>query len=329
MLSRLTRPITVLALASLLASTAAVTQLSASKVHAKTLTFYLIPGISSDAFYITMHVGAQAAAKQLGINLVFQGDPNTFSAPTQIPILNAAIARHPDAILIAPTDKQALIAPIRRAVAAHIPVILVDTTINTPNIAVTTISSDNVAGGKKAAIALAGAVGNKGTVAALSTQPGISTTDERKQGFETQLKQYKNIKYAGIQFDNDHATVAASLTSALLARYPDMAGIFALNTNSGIGVTNATKTSGKAGKIKLVEFDSEPVEVQALRQGTISALIAQDPFTIGNLGMKIAFNFVNGHRGGIKKHYGTQEAIITKANVNSPALKRFLYTRNG
>ncbi|HEX6510114.1 MAG TPA: substrate-binding domain-containing protein, partial [Chloroflexota bacterium] len=153
MIRRLRRPITALALAALLASTAAVTQLNAGRAHAKALTIYLIPGISSDAFYITMHVGAKAAAQKLGVNLVFQGDPNAFSAPTQIPILNAAIARHPDAILIAPTDKQALIAPIRRAVNAHIPVILVDTTINTPGIAVTTISSDNVAGGKKAAIA--------------------------------------------------------------------------------------------------------------------------------------------------------------------------------
>ncbi len=326
---RFRRSLSVLALASLLASTAVVAQFSASRAHAKTLTFYLIPGISSDAFYITMHVGAEAAAKRLGVNLVFQGDPNAFSAPTQIPILNAAIARHPDAILIAPTDKQALIAPIRRAVAAHIPVILVDTTINTPNIAVTSISSDNIAGGQKAAIALAQAVGMKGTVAALSVQPGVSTTDQRKQGFEAQLKKYKNIKYAGIQYDNDSATIAASKTSALLARYPDLAGIFALNTNSGIGVTNAAKSSGKAGKIKLVEFDAEPVEVQALRQGTISALVAQDPYTIGNLGVSLAFNYVKGQRSGIKKHYGTQEAIITKANVGQPAIRRFLYTRNG
>ncbi|HEX6506349.1 MAG TPA: substrate-binding domain-containing protein, partial [Chloroflexota bacterium] len=184
-------------------------------------------------------------------------------------------------------------------------------------------------GGKKAAIALAQAVGMKGTVAALSVQPGVSTTDQRKQGFEQQLKAYKNIKYAGIQFDNDSAIVAASKTSALIARYPDLAGIFALNTNSGIGVTNAAKTSGKAGKIKLVEFDAEPVEVQALRQGTISALIAQDPYTIGNLGVNLAYKYITGHRSGIQKHHGTGEQIITKANVNSPAVKRFLYTRNG
>lgn len=326
---RLRRSLSVLVLASLLASTAAVTQLHAGRAHARQLTFYLIPGISTDAFYITMHVGAAAAARQLGINLIFQGAPNAFSPPTQIPILNAAIARHPDAILIAPTDKQALIAPLRRAVQAGIPVVLVDTTINTPGMAVTTISSNNVAGGKKAAIALANAVGRKGTVAALSVQPGISTTDQRKAGFEQQLRQYSGIKYAGIQYDNDSATVAASKTSALITRYPDLAGIFALNTNSGIGVTNAARTSGKAGKIKLVEFDAEPVEVQALRQGTISALIAQDPFTIGNLGVHLAYKYVNHHRAGIKRHYGTGEKIITKANVNSPAVKKFLYTRNG
>jgi len=114
----------------------------------KSLTFYLIPGISTDAFYTTMHKGAQAAASKLGVKLVFQGAPNAFSPQTQIPILNAAIQRHPDAILIAPTDKTALIAPINNAIKAGIPVITVDTFI-TKNIAVTNVSSDNVAGGKK------------------------------------------------------------------------------------------------------------------------------------------------------------------------------------
>jgi ribose transport system substrate-binding protein len=274
-----------------------------------------------------MHVGAKAAARSHGINLIFQGNPTQFTAPTQIPILNAAIARHPDAILIAATDKVALVAPIRRAVQAGIPVVLVDTTINTPNIAITSISSDNVAGGVKAAIALARAVGMKGTVGAMSVQPGISTTDQRKQGFEMQLKHYPNIKYVGTQFDNDQPTIAATKTSAMIARFPALNGIFAMNTNSGIGVTNAARHAGKT--VKLVEFDAEPVQVQALRAGTINALVAQDPYTIGNMGVNLAYQWVTGHRAGIKKHYGTGEKIITRANVNNPAVKRFLYTRNG
>jgi ribose transport system substrate-binding protein len=327
MAHRIWRAVSLIAIASLLLGSVSLVGRSVATAHAKQLTFYLIPGISSDAFYITMHVGAKAAAAKHGITLKFQGDPNSFSAPTQIPILNAAIAAHPDAILIAPTDKVALIAPIRRAVRAGIPVILVDTTINTPNIAVTSISSDNIAGGKKAAIALARAIGMKGTVGAMSVTPGISTTDQRKQGFEAQLKHYPNIKYIGTQFDNDSATTAATKTSAMIAANPNLSGIFAMNTNSGIGVTNAAKHAGK--KIKLVELDAEPVQVQALRAGTIDALVAQDPYTIGFKGVNLAYQYATGHRAGIKKHYGTGEKIITRANVNNPSVKRFLYTRNG
>ncbi|GAC1324298.1 MAG: ABC transporter substrate-binding protein [Chloroflexota bacterium] len=324
MLRRLWLALTTVVIASLLASTAAIAQRSHSQTHKKTFTFYLIPGISTDAFYTTMHKGAQAAANRLGVKLIFQGAPNAFSAPTQTPFLTGAIARHPDAILIAPTDKVAMIAPLRRAVQAHIPVITVDTYINAP-LAVTNISSDNVAGGTKAAVALANAVGQKGSVAALSVQPGVSTTDQRQQGFEAKIKQYPKIKYLGTQYDNDSPTVAASKTSALLTAHSDLAGIFALNTNSGIGVTNAAQHSGK--KVKLVEFDAEPVEVQALRQGTIDALIAQDPYRIGNLGVSLAYRYVTGQRAGIAKHYGTGEKIITRANVNKPGTKEFLYTK--
>jgi ribose transport system substrate-binding protein len=292
----------------------------------KQLTIYLIPGISTDAFYVTMKTGAQSAAKRLGVKLVFQGAPNAFSPPTQIPFLNAAIAAKPDAILIAPTDKTALIAPIRKAIKAGIPVATVDTFITAP-IAFTNISSDNVAGGKAAGVALAKSIGQKGKVAGISVQPGISTTDQRKQGFESQIKTYSGVSYLGTQFDNDDQTKAAQITSALLTANPDLSGIFAMNVISGNGVTTATKQAGKSGKVKLVEFDAEPLQVQALKAGTIDALIAQDPFDIGRLGVELAVKYVNGQRAGIKKHYGTGSAIITKANVNSPAIKKFLYTK--
>jgi ribose transport system substrate-binding protein len=292
----------------------------------KTLTFYLIPGIASDAFYTTMHKGAAAEAAKLGVKLVFQGSPTAFSAPTQIPYLNGAIARHPDAILIAPTDKTALIAPIKQAIAAGIPVATVDTFI-TANIAFTNISSDNIAGGKSAADALAQAIGKSGKVAGISVQPGISTTDQRKQGFEAELKKYPGITYLGIQYDNDDQTKAAQEMSALLTAHSDLKGVFAMNVVSGNGVTAATKAAGKSGKVKLVEFDAEPNQVQALKAGTIDALIAQDPYDIGKMGVDLAYKYVMGQKAGIKAHYGTGSAIITKANVNSPAIKKYLYTK--
>ena len=108
--------------AAALASTAALGNSASQKApqsQKKTYTFYLVAGIASDAFYLTMKKGAQAAAAKLGnVKVVFTGSTQSFAPNTQIPFLNGVIAKHPDAILIAPTDKNALIAPIQRAISA-------------------------------------------------------------------------------------------------------------------------------------------------------------------------------------------------------------------
>jgi ribose transport system substrate-binding protein len=292
---------------------------------AKTYKFVLVAGIASDAFYLTMKKGAQAAAKKLGATVQFTGSTQEFSPPTQIPFLNAAIAKHPDAILIAPTDKTALIAPIQRAVSAGIPVATVDTFITKP-LAFTNVSTDNLAGGHAAAKALIKAIGGAGEVAGISVNPGISTTDQRQQGFEQELKKNPNVDYLGTQYCNDDQTKATNIMSALLNGHPNLKGVFAMNVVSGNGVTAAVKAAGKSGEVKLVEFDAGPPQVQALKAGTIDALVAQYPYGIGQLGVQLAYKYVTGHKSGIKKHYGTGSAVITRANVDSPALKKYLYT---
>jgi ribose transport system substrate-binding protein len=312
-----------------LATTAALgssTSQTSPQAHKKTYTFYLVAGIASDAFYLTMKKGAQAAAKKLGnVKVVFTGSPAAFSPNTQIPFLNGAIARHPSAILIAPTDKTALIGPIQRAINSGIPVATVDTFITKP-IAFTNVSTNNPAGGRAAATALATAIGKSGDVAAISVNPGISTTDQRRDGFAAQLKKYPNINYLGVQYCNDDQTKASNQTSALLAGHPNLKGMFAMNVVSGNGVTQAVKAAGKSGKVKLVEFDAGPPQVQALKAGTIDALVAQYPYGIGQKAVQLAYRYVTGHRTGIKKHYGTGSAIITRANVNKPSIKKYLYT---
>ena len=157
--------------------------------------------------------------------------------------------------------------------------------------------------------------------------PGISTTDQRKQGFEAGIKAYPGIKYLGTQFDNDDQTKASQQASALITAHSDLAGIFAMNVVSGNGVTSAVKAAGKSGKVKLVEFDAEPLQVQALKAGTIDALVAQDPYGIGHEGRVPRLPVPDRRKAGITKHYGTGAAIITKANVNSPSIKKFLYTK--
>ncbi len=327
----MSRRLTVLLMALIFGATAATGGLASStgskapvKANAD-ISITLVAGITTDAFYLTMKKGAQAEAKKLGVKFNYTGSPSAFSPPTQIPFLNATIARKPSAILIAPTDVNALASPIQRAISAGIPVATVDTHINKP-LAFTNVSTDNPGGGALAAKALIDAIGGSGEVAIMSTTPGVSTVDERVAGFKAELKKHPKVKYLGIQYCNDDTPTAARLTSALLSAHPNLKGIFAVNVKSGDGVTSAVTQAGKAGDVKLVEFDAGPPQVAALRKGTIDALIAQYPYGIGQLGIQLAVKYIKGDRAGIKKHYGTPSAVVTRENINDPKIKKFIYT---
>ena len=118
----------------------------------------LLAGVKGDEFYITMNCGAQAEAKKLGVSLDFQG-PDQFDPSLQTPIANAIAAKKPDALLVAPTDSKAMYAPIKQISDAGSKVVLVDTTLDQSDFAVSQIASDNEGGGRAAAKGLAALIG--------------------------------------------------------------------------------------------------------------------------------------------------------------------------
>src|SRR4029453_6916340 len=136
----------------------------------------LIQGVKGDQFYVTMECGAQEAAAAAGASLEVTA-PDEFDAALQSPIVRAVTAKKPDAILVAPTDPQAMIPPLTEAKAAGIKLVFVDTTTeNGAERAESEIASDNEEGGREAARSLAELTGGKGSVAVINVKPGISTT---------------------------------------------------------------------------------------------------------------------------------------------------------
>jgi ribose transport system substrate-binding protein len=285
---------------------------------------YLIVGVTGDEFYTTMECGAQAAAKELGADLKVQG-PEEFSAAEQTPILNAAIQANPDAILIAPTDVTAMVAPIQSAVNQDITVVLVDTTIKKEEIALAKVSSDNVLGGRQAGEALAKQIGEEGKVMVISVKPGISTTDQRKQGFEETIEKYPNIQYLGTEYCNDDPTQAASITTSTLRSNPDLKGIFGANVFSGQGAGTGVRQTGKKDEVSVVAFDASPTQVEDLRRGNVDALIAQHPNDIGNTGVRIAVEYLKSEEEPAKKQITTGFTTATRENLDKPEVKKYLY----
>ncbi|HYX61967.1 MAG TPA: substrate-binding domain-containing protein, partial [Streptosporangiaceae bacterium] len=162
-----------------------------------------------------------------------------------------------------------------------------------------------------------------GEVLVVNVKPGVSTTDQRQQGFEAAAKQDPKFKYVGTQFDQDSASVAAQVTLAALQKNPGIVGIFAANLFSAEGAATGVRQAGKSGKVKIVGFDAEPDEVQALKQGTVQALIAQSPYTIGTNAVDQAYAALTGKPTTAK--IGTKFTIITKANVTSPQSQAAIY----
>jgi ribose transport system substrate-binding protein len=284
----------------------------------------LIVGVTGDEFYTTMECGAQAAAQEVGAELTVQG-PEEFSAAEQTPILNAAIQANPDAILIAPTDRAAMVAPIQSAVNQDITVVLVDTTIEKEEIALARISSDNVEGGRQAGEALAKEIGEEGKVLVISVKPGISTTDQRQQGFEEAIEDYPNIEYLGTEYCNDDPTQAASITTSTLQSNPDLKGIFGANVFSGQGAGTGVRQTGKKYEVSVVAFDASPTQVEDLRRGNVDVLIAQHPNDIGNKGVRMAVEYLKAGQKPTSKQVTTGFTTVTLENLNKPEVQKYLY----
>jgi len=273
-----------------------------------------IQGVAGDNFYITMQCGIQDEAKKLGVTVNTQG-ATKFDPTLQKPILDSVVQSKPDAILIAPTDVKAMQAPLQKAAAGGIKIVLVDTTVNDPSFAASQVASDNLGGGKAAFDAIKQLNPKGGKVLVISVDPGISTTDARVKGFEDATKADPSFNYLGVQYSHNDPPTAAQLVTAALQKDPDIVGIFATNLFAAEGSATGIKQAGKSGKVSIIGFDAGPDQISALKAGTVQALVAQQPGKIGTDGLDQAVAALDG--GKVTPKIQTGFSIITKDNVAS------------
>jgi ribose transport system substrate-binding protein len=271
----------------------------------------LLAGVKGDEFYITMNCGAQAEAEKLGVNLEFQG-PDQFDPSLQTPIVNAIAAKRPDALLVAPTDTKAMYAPIKQVADGGAKVVMVDTTLEQADFAVSQIASDNEGGGRAAAKALAEQIGGSGKVFVNNVKPGISTTDARAKGFQEEAEKL-GLEFVGVEYNDDRPDKAASIVKAQIAKHPDLKGIFATNLFGAEGSAAGLREAGKQDTVKIVGFDAGPKQVADLEEGLIQALVAQKPADIGAQGVQQAVAALKGEP--TKPQIATGSVILTKDNL--------------
>ncbi len=253
----------------------------------------LVLGVKGSPFYQALQCGAQAKAKELGLTLSVSA-PDQFAADSQIPVVNAVTATKPDVAIIVPTDTQALVAPMKDLAGRGAKVVTVDQTINDTSFVQTQILTDNEAGGKMAAEDMNDLIGGKGKVLVITQPPGSAAQDARVTGFEEKIKTYSGIEYLGPQYQSDDPQKAAEIVTSALSAHPDLAGIFSTNDQGAIGAITGLRQAGAAGRVKVIAYDAATAEVNAFKNGTIHALIAQDPKQEGEVAMEVAAKLIKG-----------------------------------
>ncbi|MDZ7263279.1 MAG: ABC transporter substrate-binding protein, partial [candidate division KSB1 bacterium] len=245
------------------------------------------------SFWVSVKAGADSAGRELGAEIIWKGPAQEINIAEQIAIIEDYVNKGIDAIVIAACDAKGLLPVLERAHSRKIPIITIDSGVDS-DLPLSFIATDNIAAARKAAQTLAQLIGAKGKVACIPFVPGAATSIMREQGFVDEIKKYPQIELLPIRYSQSDVAVGMAVTEDILTGHPDIKGIFAANEAGTIGVIQALKTKNKIGAVKVVGFDAAANEVAALKAGEVSALIVQDPFKMGYEGVKAAMKALAG-----------------------------------
>jgi ribose transport system substrate-binding protein len=281
-----------------------------------------IQGVTGNPFYTSVACGGAEAAKRLGVTFDSQG-PQQYQPALQMRVLDAVIAAHPDGLLFTADDPVAMTPTLLQAKALGIKIISIDGDLKDMSVALANIQSDNTEGGTEAAKRLAELIGDKGEVMAMLNSPAAVVSQQRLHGFEAEIAKHPNITYLGMQYSNNQTAKAASIITSTVAAHPNLAGVFTITTNNTEGAATGVREAQRVGKIKIVGFDTSDPIVEDIRQGIVSADVVQYPYRVGQVGVEMMVDALDGKP--IEREVHTPFVIATPENVETPEVQKFIY----
>lgn len=318
---------------AVLAATAVAAQATPARVAAPAApqatkkTIALVSALASISYYTTMKCGAQQAAREQGVNLIYQA-PTKFDAAEQQQIIQSLLVKKIDGLIVVPADTVALNNTLK-SVAKKMPFMTTDLNPSVP-IGLANIQSRGFDGGMLAAKRMAQKLGGKtGTVLVLENSPTIIPVVDRGKGFIAGMKKLApKVKVLPVQYTGGEPADAATAVSNTLRAHSDLVGIFATFEPSVLGTISALAGSPKKSQITVVGYDADAAEVQAVKANKLDALVIQKPWQMGYDAVTQMAKVLKGtlKASQIKYKQVTPLVLATKANLNQPSVKKFLYS---
>lgn len=293
-------------------------------------TIAVVPMGTTHQYWKQIHAGALKAQAELQaagtpVEIIWKGPLREDDRDQQVQVVENFMTRRVSGIVLAPLDMRALAAPVEQAVQAGIPVVIVDSPLAS-KAPISTIATDNYAGGRLAAKRLGELLGGKGNVILLRVQVGSASCEAREGGFLDELA--ANFPEIKVISSNQHggATRNTALTASqnLLTRFGrEVNGIFAPNESTLAGMLLAVKEAGLGGgKVKLVGFANSQTFADAIKSGELQGLVLQDPAKMGYLGVKTVVQTLRGEK--VPALVDTGVVIATKENLAEAAIQELI-----
>ncbi len=275
---------------------------------------------------------AELRTKSPKLSVTFLGPQSETNVTEQINIVESAIDRGVKAIVLAPTDPNALAPAVKKAKDAGIPVIIIDSLLNgSPSNYVSFLATNNDAAGRACAKEMIARIkeatgSDTGNIAVMSYIAGVGSEIGRVGGFKDYIAKNSHLTIVTTQYSNADMPTALNQTTNVLASNPDLVGIFGANEPTAIGMGRAIVQAGLVGKIVAIGFDGAEAEQGFISDGTLQAICVQSSYNLGYLGVKMAYDVSS--LGGKKKVPATVDTgflMVTKNNIDSTAAKNVLY----
>ncbi len=292
-------------------------------------TIAVIPKGTTHAFWKSINAGAVKAAQDfkaqgVDVEIIWKGPLREDDREQQIQVVEGFISQNVNGIVLAPLDNKALVRPVEEAKRAGIPTVIMDSGLDSEQIT-SFAATDNRKGGRMAADRLGEVLGGKGKVIMLRYAEGSASTTDREEGFLEEIKaKFPNIElistdqYAGATRD----TAKRAAENLLQRLGNEVNGIFTSNESASTGMLLALQDMGKAGKIKFVGFDATPQFIEAMKANEMQGVVLQNPFAIGELGVKAMVESLQGKP--VEKRIDTGVMMVTPENMNTPEAQKLL-----
>ena len=296
----------------------------------KTFTIAVIPQGSTHEYWKSIHAGAMKAAQdyaaqQVNVKIIWKGPMREDDREQQVQVVEGFLAQGINGIVLAPFDKDALVRPVEEASRANIATVVVDSALNS-EVPISLVASNNYHGGELAALEMGRLLNGKGKILVLRYQEGVSSTEQREKGFLDKMKSdFPKIEIVSSnQFAGATRDTAKTATENLMNKYgSEVQGLFTPNESSTAGALLALEDTGKAGKIHFIGFDTSDIFTQAMQQKKLDGIVVQNPFRMGELGVKTMVDHLLGKP--IEKRIDTGVTLITPENLQQPESQQLLH----